>query len=161
MNSWLAEYRKRTSGINFPSSIPFHPSTPNSMALKNESKPDAVLTQLSGEGGRGGGVDCYFILTFRNLSRGTIFFNSGTGSGDVGVRDSVKSGPAAKLNYTDLQSIFPPPTQPLSLIYVFGSTAFFITRLPLVVLSMGHDLVMYHSTQIHKGIKKNPCQKSG
>jgi len=43
------------------------------MALKNESKPDAVLTQLSGEGGRGGGVDCYFILTFRNLSRGTIF----------------------------------------------------------------------------------------
>jgi hypothetical protein len=36
---------------------------------------------------------------------------------------------------------------------VFGSTAFFITGLPLVVLSMGHDLVMYHSTQIHKGTK--------
>lgn len=71
MNSWLAEYRKRTNGINFPSSIPFHPSTPNSMALKNESKPDSVLTQLSGE--EGGDVDCYFILTFRNLSRGTIF----------------------------------------------------------------------------------------
>jgi hypothetical protein len=40
---------------------------------------------------------------------------------------------------------------------VFGSTAFFITRLPLVVLSMGHDLVMYHSTQIHKGTKKKIC----
>jgi hypothetical protein len=46
------------------------PSTPNSKAPKNESKPDAVLTQLSGGGEV---VNCYFILTFRNLSRGTIF----------------------------------------------------------------------------------------
>lgn len=109
MNSWLAEYRKRINVINIPSSIPFHPSTPNSMALKNESKPDAVLTQLSGEGERR-------LLLYSHVSNSLpwyYFFNSGTGSRDVGVRDSVKSGPAAKLNYTDLQSIFPPPTQPL------------------------------------------------
>lgn len=57
MVSWIQEGDKRYQVSSFDSLLPFHPSTPNSTALKNESKPDAVLTQLSGEEeGRGRGA---------------------------------------------------------------------------------------------------------
>lgn len=43
--------------------------TCNSTVPKNESEPNAMLTQFSG-----GSTDCYFILTFQNLSHGAFFF---------------------------------------------------------------------------------------
>ena len=72
---------------------------------ENEPKrTQAVLTQLSD------GTMLLYSHVSKSLPwRFYIKKREKDGRWQVGVRDFVKSGPSAKLHYTDLQSIFPPP----------------------------------------------------
>jgi hypothetical protein len=68
--------------LRFPSILP----QLTARLLKMRANQMQCWLSSPGRGVGGGGVDCYFILTFRNLSRGTIFLIVGR---VVGMWESV------------------------------------------------------------------------
>jgi hypothetical protein len=77
------------------------------------------------------------------------------GRRELGVRDFVKSGLSAKLNYTDLQSIFPPPPH---LRVRFHSVSHYRTTCSFTQHEAWFSYVSFHA--IHKWTKKKNTYNS-
>ena len=115
---------------------------------------------LSSPGRGGGGVDCYFILTFRNLSRGTIFLivERVVGMWESGI--PLNLGPLPNLiiqiysQYFHLQhSRFP------HLRVRFYSVFHYRATFSCTQHGAWFSYVSFHANSQRN--KKNPCQKSG